>query len=408
MNGAAALGPVLAFAFFNSFGSAIVYNGLFTLAKFNYGFSPTQNYLLALVYGLAYMPAALLVGPILRRLPDASPVLNHRGVLAAIMALMAAVCWTPVAADWLGGGGASGERARWPIWLAAALYSPLSGFMWPIVESYVAGGRTGGGLRGAIGKFNVCWSSALVLTLFGIGPLVESHAIAILSVLGVVHLLTATSLIWFVPRPGAHLHDAHDPHPEVYTKLLKVFQVLMPVAFLGISTLSPYLAVACKRLDIPASAETPVIAIWMTARVFTFFVMERTHRWHGQWSTPIVGTALLLVSASLVVLAPVLLGQAPARAALVVGLLGFGVAIGMIYAATLYYTMEVGSAEVDAGGYFETLIGLGYTLGPLCGLAGLAAVGMGSPDWAAQPITVACMGLMALAGVGVALKRARG
>jgi len=410
-NGAMPLAPVLLFAFLNSFGSGVAYNGLFTLAKFNYAFTPTQNFLLALLYGVTYMPAALLIGPFLRRLPEGSRLLNHRGVLVAIMFLMAAVAWMPVVADRLAAGG-PGEggaqtRAQWPIWLAAGLYSPLSGCLWPIVESYVSGGRRGAGLRGAIGKFNVCWSSALVVTLLGIAPFVRDHAIAILTVLGWVQVGTAVVLVWFGPRPGEHLHE-HEPHPPVYDRLLRVFQVLLAVAFLGISTLAPYLSAACKRLEIPAAAETPIIAIWMTARVFTFFAMERTHRWHGRWSTPVVGTALLLVASSTVVLAPVLLPRTPALVALVVGLLGFGVAIGMIYAATLYYTMEVGSAEVDAGGVFETLIGLGYTLGPLCGLAGLVAVSLGSPGWVEQPVTVGVLALLSGVGVMVAVRRARG
>ena len=51
----------------------------------------------------------------------------------------------------------------------------------------------------------------------------------------------------------------------------------------------------------------------------------------------------------------------------------FGVAQGVVYVGSLYYAMEVGASGVDAGGAHEGLIGVGYTLGPLCGLiAGMA------------------------------------
>jgi hypothetical protein len=60
---------------------------------------------------------------------------------------------------------------------------------------------------------------------------------------------------------------------------------------------------------------------------------------------------------------------------LLVGLLVFGVGMGLTYYAAFYYALAVGHAEVDAGGTFEALIGLGYCVGPLLGLLGHAAGG---------------------------------
>jgi hypothetical protein len=51
------------------------------------------------------------------------------------------------------------------------------------------------------------------------------------------------------------------------------------------------------------------------------------------------------------------------------GLVAFGAGHGILYFASLYYAMAVGGAEVDAGGTFEALIGAGYVVGPLAGLA---------------------------------------
>ena len=47
------------------------------------------------------------------------------------------------------------------------------------------------------------------------------------------------------------------------------------------------------------------------------------------------------------------------------------------YTAALYYVMEVGGGEVDAGGSHEALIGIGYTVGPLCGVFSCALVRAG-------------------------------
>ena len=53
----------------------------------------------------------------------------------------------------------------------------------------------------------------------------------------------------------------------------------------------------------------------------------------------------------------------------IAGLSAFGAGHGILYLAGLYYAMSVGGAEVDAGGHFEALIGVGYVVGPVAGLA---------------------------------------
>jgi hypothetical protein len=78
--------------------------------------------------------------------------LNERGVLGLLMVVMALLCQVTWLAPALGASGV------WPIWLMVLLYSPLSGVLWPIVESFVSGGRSGEGLRRTMGTWNVVWS----------------------------------------------------------------------------------------------------------------------------------------------------------------------------------------------------------------------------------------------------------
>ena len=71
-----------------------------------------------------------------------------------------------------------------------------------------------------------------------------------------------------------------------------------------------------------------------------------------------------------------LLLLAPTVAGVVIGLLVFGTGMGLTYYAAFYYSMAVGHAAVEAGGGFEALIGVGYTVGPVIGLLGY---GVASP-----------------------------
>ncbi|MBX3407148.1 MAG: hypothetical protein KF869_10315 [Phycisphaeraceae bacterium] len=368
---------VLLFTFLNSIGSAVLYTGLFFIAETVYGFGAGELFGIALVYGLTYIPGARFIGPLLRRIEQAA---SPRTVLAWVMLAAAALCWLPTLADGSAPEDRPGAaRGAWALWVVIAVYAPLSGAMWPMVEAFLAGGRSERQLRAATGKFNVCWAGAIVATMPLIGPLIKAGPLLSLQLLSGVHVVAAAVLLaTFRPRPGRHVHMHVHPHPPVYRQLLDLLRVLLPTAFLFISVLSPYLPGALRGIGLPVQWATSIASAWLAARVATFLIMERWHGWHGRWSTVAFGAALLLGSFAAVVVVPVVADGRLALAAIILALAGFGVGVGVIYCAALYYAMEVGSAEVDAGGTHETLIGLGYTAGPLCGMASIWIVESGT------------------------------
>ena len=75
-----------------------------------------------------------------------------------------------------------------------------------------------------------------------------------------------------------------------------------------------------------------------------------------------LGFFLILFSGSLPV---VLVGEAL-----------FGLGAGQIYCAAFYYAMVSKNASVDAGGGHESVVGLGFTLGPAVGLLAVALIPM--------------------------------
>jgi hypothetical protein len=118
------------------------------------------------------------------------------------------------------------------------------------------------------------------------------------------------------------------------------------------------------------------------ARVTAFGVLGFTAAWHGRRGS--MGRAMWMLPAGflLVLAAPVIPGGLAGLRlpAVLVGELLFGWTAGEIYFAALYYAMVVKNASVAAGGGHESLIGLGFALGPAAGLAGVAMKGMlGSP-----------------------------
>jgi MFS family permease len=400
------LSAVLTFTILNTVGSAVVYSGVFALAERAYSFTTAQNFALGVVYGLAYIPGALAVGPLQRRL---ARTLSPRAMLGVINILLAALCYLPIVTTAILESSAEQPQARdqWPMWVMVAIYSFFSGMVWPLVESFLSGGRSEHDLRRATGQFNVAWSLPLVISMIAMGPLVKDHPLAILGGLGVIHILNIITLNWFTPAPGAHVHHDARAVPTVYHELLAAFRFLLPAAFLVVAALSPYLPSAAEKLGLGAEWKTWLAAAWMAPRVAAFITLERWHGWHGRWSMPVVGGAMLLTGFGLGVLSPPLLSGTVALVGTIAGLLVMGLGVGIIYTGALYYAMEAGSAEVEAGGTHEALIGIGYTAGPACALVGIALTGSGSSSEGSMTFEVLMLALVALAALSLAAGAAR-
>lgn len=395
--GPSPLAAVLPFVFLNSLGTGVIAAGLFFLARHAYGFTNAANFGLGLVFGATYIPAALYVGPALRGLIARDPRISSRGVLAAIVVLLAALCFLPAALEPAGLGGG------WTMWAIMAVAGPLNGAVWPIIESYVSGGRSGHALRRAIGQFNITWSIALAVAFWLMAPLVAEHPLFVLAAQGVAFLASLVMLRWMKPEPGRHLDASPAAHPPVYRSLLIVFRIELPASFAVISALEPYLPELLARLGLSGAWATPAASTWMVSRVAVFALLERWHGWHGRWGLSLVAGVLMVGGFIAAVGAPIVAGGAAAVAIAVGGLAVFGAGAGAIYAAALYYAMEVGQAEVEAGGIHEALIGAGYSVGPICGLVALGAVPAGEPRGfeTAFVVLVVCVVAAAAAGAWV-------
>jgi hypothetical protein len=393
----------MVFSFMNSIGTGVVTNGIVFLTKHGYGFSDAKNYLLAVVLGITYIAGALGAQPGVEWIRRTWPRVSSRAVLMAMMLVMGVLCTLPQLTMW---GSAGEEQSAAPIWIMVVVYSPLTGVLWPMVEAYVSGGRSGAHLRATVSRWNVVWSSALVAAYVGISPMVEKRSALAVLLLGAVHLLTIPVLLFFTAEPAPHREEEHEPHPPVFNKLLVTFRLLLPMSYIVSSTLGPYLPGAMIRLHVPDDLHTILAASWLAPRAVMFAVLERWHGWHGRWFPAIVGPVLLLMGFGMAILS----GSGALDGAGVILLAGglglFGIGMAMIYSGALYYAMEVGKAEVQAGGKHEALIGAGYTAGPLIGLSACGAVGAG---WMAQrafePVVLGVVGAVAVAFATLVARR---
>jgi hypothetical protein len=399
--GSTALWATYAFTFVNSLGTGVVTGGLFFIAEASYGFSPAQNFLMGVVQGITYIASAGWSGKMVRWAQGRG--VSSRGMLLWIMLALAALCAVPwIAMRWVAG-------ASWPIWIVAGLYMPLTGVLWPLVESHLSGGRSGAGLRRATGWWNVVWSSAIAVTYLLIAPYVKERAALALAFMGGWHVLGAGLLWWFSREPAAHVHGEHEPHPAVYERLLTSFRLLLPTSYFVSSALTPYLPTVMDALKIPEQMRTVAATAWLVPRVLTFALLGFWGGWHGRWFPTVVGAVFLVVGFGLCVLSPAMMPSRDiALMSLFAGLAVFGVGMGTIYSGAIYYALEVGKAEVDAGGTHEALIGVGYMAGPLAGLGAVGAVQAGWLSRGGQEAAILAIVVgLAVVVFGIVVKRAR-
>jgi hypothetical protein len=361
----APLTAVCALTFLCSIGTGVVWAGVPFIAKEYYGFSQSTTLWLYVVLGATYVVGALSAARGLRRVER---TLSPRGVLAAILLVSTMACAALMLTD-----------AVWMLWASVIAINVVMSWLWPLVESYVTASRHGRDMRHALGVWNLTWTSAVVLSLIAMFPLVERHAKVSLEATGGLFLLGLLTLRWLPRAPGAHGEatddDEHAVNRREYPQLLQASRMLLPVSYVLNSCMSPLLPFLLTDLGVPPRWRTPLTATWALSRLVTMLVLWKGHFWHGRWGALLMGAASLTIGFGMVV-------TAASLALVMIGLILVGVGMAVLYFATLYYAMTVGASQVDASGKFEALIGGGYTIGPLAGLLG----GAFSETMAATPL----------------------
>lgn len=397
----APLPDVLAFTFLASLGTGTITNGVYFLTESALGYERPRNFALAAVFGAIYIATASSAAPAIRRAARDRDWLTTRRVLAASVVLVALACVLPFAGQGMSGG----VTPAWTVWTLIVLFAVSSGVLWPVCEAYVSGGRHDTRLRSAMGRFNLSWSAATVVALWAMGPLVERWATQLLLGIGVAHVVALVALTRFPPEPSHRVHDDVVLPREARrhsARLLRQFRILLPISYLLTAGLLPQLPTALERLGTDPAWKPLIASVYLLARFVTFALYERWHGWHASRAMPIVGGAFLCAGFVAGVLAPMLPDPDVGRAVLIVSLPVFGFGAATVYTGAIFYAMEAGESDVDSGGAHEAFIGMGYTLGPLCGLASVFLAHRAGVSFegtmAGVSVLVACLfGLGALA-----------
>jgi len=355
------LGRLLVITFIESLATTLIERGIYFYSHDRLGFTDGENLGLALGFGAAYALGAVTSHGLAKRVSEKRLLVFS---LVAQFAGFATLFFSAGAALLV---------------VMNTVLGCINGVKWPVIESYVNAGRTPAAQARAVGLFNISWAPAVVAALVLAGPLIGWWSPSLFAAAG---LLNLASLVLARPlslRP-AHLEFDHPerPAPGALVRLRSLLAASR-WSMLGSYSLMWVLAALLPRvyadLAIDVRAATALSALLDMVRTAAFVGLGLWVGWHNRRWTQVIVIFGLPLGFFLTLFAPNLAaalggGSGLGLATVLAGEVIFGLVAGTTYYAALYYAMVVKNAAVEAGGAHEGLIGAGFAIGPLAGLAG--------------------------------------
>jgi len=336
--------------FVESFATVLLQRGLYFYTHDALGFDDTKNLWLALASGVAYIVGAVSSHRVSERAGERRVLL---GSIASLLTLHLVL---------------TQSQSVWLLIAAFPLIGLLQGIKWPVIESFLSAGLVPQELVRTLGRYNVTWALSVPMGLIAAGQLIGGTFPGALFAAAAGFNALAIAIALPLPKRPEHLPEAHPERPSEgeltrMTLLLTSARWCMLLSYTLLFLLAPLLPAVFATLGVDVANATAAAGLLDVARLVCFAWLGAQFGWRGRALPHLAAIAVLPIGFLLVLFGKtllwVLLGEAL-----------FGLCAGFVYTAALYYALLLKNASVDAGGAHEGLIGLGFALGPLAGLAG--------------------------------------
>jgi len=262
-----------------------------------------------------------------------------------------------------------------------SVYSAVLQFTWPALEAVTTAHVPPSRVPHLVGIYNCTWSGATAFAYFTGGALYESlGSVAVFWIPAALFFAQFLASLWLrgqearaVAALGPQTPERSGiPHPEAAAlgqpvppaTFLRLAWVASPFSYVAIYTVLPVMPGLAQRLGLSPTETGVFCSVWMFARMAAFIGLWGWTGWHYRFRWLLLANLVLVVSFAGILLAPSLPILIGAQAA-------FGLAIGLIYYSSLFYSMDAGAARAEHGGIHEAVIGLGSFVGPAVGAAAL-------------------------------------
>lgn len=385
--------PLFVFEALGSLACGFYGNFVFFMFRDRHDFGDFGNLCVAALMGLVIALASWWSGKLAQRRGCFRAMVS--GLVGMIVALVVGACDSSLPVQW----------AVMVVWAASQF------MVWPALEALVTDGVVGNARARIVGIYSVVWASCSALSYFFGGAVFERlGGGSIFWLPPGIHVLQLM-ILWKLWRSASHRpsQSAATSVPisaesrDVFQKGIAIEQRPSPRSFQRMAWLAnPFACVAAftllamipelaRRMGLSTTIAGLFCSIWFFARLAAFVMMWQWPGWHYRFRWLLGGYMLLILGFATVLTADGLLQ-------LGLGQVAFGLAVGVLYYASLFYSMDVGEARAEQGGIHEAMMGAGNFVGPGIGALSLL-IAPHAPHagvWSVSGILV--IGLLVLVG----------
>ena len=292
------------------------------------------------LYGIIYTFSAWQCGRFAERRGYATSIQLGFGLLAACMVASGLVDLT-------------GPESAMAHLVVLSVYSVVLLLTWPALEAVTTARAPASRVPRLVGIYNCTWSSAAAIAYFTGGALYEwLGTVAVFWIPASLFSLQFLAARWLAVHERRAVADlrrpqkeaAHSPEAAAFRQsvppktFLSLAWIASPFSYVAIYTVLPVIPSLALRLGLSATVTGILCSVWMFSRMITFVGLWRWTGWHYRFRWLVAANGLLIVSFAGILLAPAL-------AWLVMAQVAFGMAIGLIYYSSLFYSMDVGETK---------------------------------------------------------------
>ena len=352
----------------NSLSTAYYFNYLFFYLQQHFGFGNRDNLLITALYGFIYMFAARYAGQFAQKhgyffaLRVGFTGMGLTMALGGLAPRILGYTSTTVLAE-------VGVVVLWTLTMCLT---------WPTLQSLLSRNQSPGELSETAGVYNMVWACTSATAYLTGGALLAAFGDEILFWLPVGLHLTQLALlprlkkisaqiIAAEPVAGAKAENLPPLNPRPIAKartFVLLARIANPFAYVAMYGIIPVIPKLSQHFGLTPAYAGLVCSVWFWARLGAFAWLRHWPGWHYRFRW-LLGAFLSLIASFLGMLLSSQLWM------LVTAQVVFGLAIGLIYYSSLFYSMDVGELKGKSGGLHEAAIGLGVFIGPTAGVTAL-------------------------------------
>jgi predicted MFS family arabinose efflux permease len=362
----------------NSFGTVLYFTYLYFLLQKRFNFGDKSNLAVAALLGFCYALSSWQAGRLAQRWGYFNALKLGFGIMAGALLV-----------------GAQLNSAAGQIVTAVVVTFGIC-FTWPVLEALISENEIPDRVPHAIGIYNITWAATNASALFIGGTLLEMLGYRSIFYIPAVIIAGQIGLtLWLekLPVPAADENrsvlppDQNRPSPARARNFQQLAWLANPFAYIAINTLIAELPGIAVKFHLTPMFAGFACSLWGFVRLGAFVVLWQWPGWHYRFRWLVTSFALLVLSFAAILIAPSLWTVLAAQ-------VFFGVAIGLIYYSSLFYSMDASDTKSEHGGIHEAAIGAGNCLGPAVGAVSLqfAAQSANAGAWAVTGLLLAGLG----------------